>query len=35
MMRQLGLLPEAGGTAERAMTALMGASVKARRVVER
>ena len=35
MMRQLGLLPEAGGAAERAMTARMGASVKGRRVVER
>ncbi len=35
MMRQLGLLPQAGGAAERAMIALMGAGVKARRAVAR
>ena len=35
MMRQLGLLPAVGGTGERAMTALMGLSVKAIRVLRR
>ena len=33
MMRQLGLLPPSGGVAERAMTALMGVGVRAKRAV--
>jgi steroid delta-isomerase-like uncharacterized protein len=35
MMRQLGLLPPQGSAAERAMTALMGLGVKARRALRR
>ena len=35
LMRQLGLLPAAGGSAERAMAALMRLSVKTVRAVER
>ena len=35
LMRQLGLLPPAGSTAERAMTALMAAGVRARRIIRR
>lgn len=35
MMRQLGLLPPTGSSAERAMTALMGAAIRAKRVAGR
>jgi steroid delta-isomerase-like uncharacterized protein len=35
VMRQLGLLPASGGVVERAMAALMGVGVRARRVVRR
>lgn len=35
LMRQLGLLPRSGSGAERAMTALLGAGIKARRAVKR
>ncbi|MCA1678924.1 MAG: ester cyclase [Actinobacteria bacterium] len=34
LMRQLGLLPRSGSAAERTMTALMGAGIKAKRTIK-